>query len=158
MASDMNTSTDSFSEGAATPTTSASESGDTTYVYVVSEFWYAEDLAGAKGDGFQVVAALSTLEAANEYAAAYKEDTLKQIRGEHESCYNYCGMYKDGPQKVEEANARIKVDSITSNDGTTSWYVFWDHRTQIKVQKMPLLDNRKDAEMPEIIMQATGRC
>lgn len=41
-------------------------------IYIVVEYWFPEDL-GMGGDGFQIVAALKTLEAANKFARTYEE-------------------------------------------------------------------------------------
>lgn len=126
-------------------TTSSSESGRITHAYVITEYWCPEDLAAAKGMGSRLVATLKSLEGANAYAAAYKDDVIKQIRK---------ALFSD-PWDLENAkkiSARIKVHEETSDDGEKTYTVDWAHTTEIVVRKMPLLDSMQDAEMPEMIM------
>lgn len=132
-------------------TTSSSDSDNTSRVYVISKFWYAEDLSSAKGDGSQVVATVKSLAGANAYAADYEDDVLKQAREEYE--YYYA---RDDPRKAEDTCARRYVSEKTSDDGTKSNFVDWNHLTQIVVQQMPLLDSERDVEKPSMIMYSTG--
>lgn len=110
-----------------------------THIYVVVRYWFLEDLGGMKGDGFQLIAALKTLTAANEHARSYKDNISSQIQQEDEQ------EYREGEDSWENpipdsVGVQYKEESCRE-DGTMRSLVDWHHRTFIKVCRLPMVDD-----------------